>query len=557
MTLSYNYENQFLPLSNFSQDTKAANLLDASMLDGNLPLNLPLFANNFPLDPNLPLPLPMTDLPFSATGKLDKLPSPLHENSYLSDFYPGPYIFQIFFDTNEKNSDKLGSEFLTGIGSNTNSPSPGNLDPISSSIPTTSCNNPNPNLGPLSTTLNNFTNVQQRAPKSAPFTWSNSLCKLFVKMDTPCPVNIRLESQPPPGTIIRVTACFKKEEHQHETVTRCPNHREKEMFTHQKNSLQNSSNSLAGLDSKSNHSIWNPYRANQYNHVIRVENSRANYMTVELSNHMLTGNLNFPADNQPPKFATLPTAKKDPNNPNLVVNPTKNELPASMIRECVTVPYVPPFLGQNKSTILLRYMCLSSCVGGINRRPFNTIFTLESPTGEILGRNVVETRVCSCPGRDRDAEEKRKLCHQNFANSLNREIISSSTSSSSDGMGHSAAAKLGPASKKFVKLAPTSNSSNKKYSNQIISTKPPTKRKILDSLELNPVATKTFTVIADDYNMYQLLQNYCKSIRELKIIQPHIYHSMVNANFTQAKIEGPVKIPPPHTDLGSGLRFWG
>ena len=68
----------------------------------------------------------------------------------------------------------------------------------------------------------------QRAPKSAPYTWSTSLRKLFVKMDTPCPVNIRMTSHPPQGSVIKVTPVYRKNEHYGEVVERCPNHREKE-----------------------------------------------------------------------------------------------------------------------------------------------------------------------------------------------------------------------------------------------------------------------------------------------------------------------------------------
>lgn len=76
------------------------------------------------------------------------------------------------------------------------------------------------------------------------------------------------------------------------------------------------------------------------------------------------------------------------------------------------VPVERPQPGGQTFDFSLKFMCLGSDVGGINRRPLKVIFTLEdhmSQSGEVivLGRYTVDVRICSCPKRDKIQEEKK------------------------------------------------------------------------------------------------------------------------------------------------------
>ena len=103
------------------------------------------------------------------------------------------------------------------------------------------------------------------------------------------------------------------------------------------------------------------------------------------------------------------------------------QIDQSSQRLSVIVPVERPQPGGETFDFSLRFMCLGSDVGGINRRPLKVIFTLEdhnSLNGEVivLGRYTVDVRICSCPKRDKQAEEKKFVGKEHSARQVANEL---------------------------------------------------------------------------------------------------------------------------------------
>ncbi|XP_010569471.1 PREDICTED: cellular tumor antigen p53 [Haliaeetus leucocephalus] len=127
--------------------------------------------------------------------------------------------------------------------------------------------------------------------------YSPELNKLYCRLAKPCPVQVRVGVPPPPGSLLRAVAVYKKSEHVAEVVRRCPHHER----------------------------------------------------------------CGGPGDGEDPPLGM-----------------GAGGVWGSLLRRNDMSPF-PSQVGSDCTTVLYNFMCNSSCMGGMNRRPILAILTLEGP----------------------------------------------------------------------------------------------------------------------------------------------------------------------------------
>ena len=74
------------------------------------------------------------------------------------------------------------------------------------------------------------------------------------------------------------------------------------------------------------------------------------------------------------------------------------------------------------TSVSVKFTDLSSCPGGINRRDTSLVLALTDHSGQLMGRRVLPVRICTCPKRDRekDEREERETRHRDIETHQNQ-----------------------------------------------------------------------------------------------------------------------------------------
>ncbi|KAI3387116.1 hypothetical protein SNEBB_009957 [Seison nebaliae] len=195
--------------------------------------------------------------------------------------------------------------------------------------------------------------------KSTSLTYSTKLNKIYVRMDSPCPLIIRLQRPVNENKklFVRFMCCYARAEHAQTPVIRCPTHSQNDNLTQ----TSNRSSKIVSYG----------------NHLLRCDNRSAKYEENSIDGR---------------HSVIVPISRNNSNEFN------ENNQNSSMTID---------------TSFILRFMCYSSCVGSLNRRPINLLMILEDNERNIFGRCVTSVRVCACPGRDRRNEEAQENLGKN------------------------------------------------------------------------------------------------------------------------------------------------
>uniref|UniRef100_A0A915HIL8 SAM domain-containing protein n=1 Tax=Romanomermis culicivorax TaxID=13658 RepID=A0A915HIL8_ROMCU len=199
--------------------------------------------------------------------------------------------------------------------------------------------------------------------KAISYTFSVDKNKLYIRINETCPISFKVEKIPPMQSYIRATAIYSKPQDLGEAVKRCMTHVDKDKM------------------------------------VLLVKRYfRIGMILLDVDIYFAMERVNRCEDlPEPPRSHFVRCSN---------VGAVYAENPETE-RQSVIIPYQAPEKGTNFSTYYFQFSCFSSCSGSINRRPVQLIFTLEYEN-QILGRQVLDLRVCSCPGRDKEVDDMPK-----------------------------------------------------------------------------------------------------------------------------------------------------
>lgn len=207
--------------------------------------------------------------------------------------------------------------------------------------------------------------------------YSERLNKLFCQLAKTSPVEVLVSKKPPEGAVLRATAVYKKTEHVAEVVRRCPHHENEDIngngqwemnWKWMLSVMQHTCGDLLIYFLNTSFLIWCLPAAEYRSHLIRMEGSkRAQYCE---DAHTKRQSVMVPYE--PPQVQIPNSVWKFTLHKCTDVWDKKNVL--SFLFQ----------LGSEITTILLRFMCNSSCMGGMNRRPILTILTLETAEWVLL-----------------------------------------------------------------------------------------------------------------------------------------------------------------------------
>ncbi|XP_026818673.1 cellular tumor antigen p53-like isoform X1 [Rhopalosiphum maidis] len=105
-----------------------------------------------------------------------------------------------------------------------------------------------------------------------------------------------------------------------------------------------------------------------------------------------------------------------------------------------------------------RFVCKTSCISGMQRRPIIVIFTLEDYTGQVLGRRVLPVKICSCPKRDMVREEEDTHLKKNTVFRRTKRCISQEINHHKNHHHHHSEHEIPPA--KIIKLESSTSAEN-------------------------------------------------------------------------------------------------